>query len=532
MKARLVAAALLAGAVVLSGPVGAATGPRLTTPTKATKEDLEPARTYADPYVLIDPDNPLVVLAATVEMRSRACRVFRSADGGGSWKLLDTTPSLPSFPYCHHTRGATTMTPMAWGRNGSLYLARTGWDTQDIGVPGFFPGTWGNMSVLLGRSTDLGDTWDTTIVRNARGKQGPETETNIPVSSVAVDTKRGSDDIVYVTWSSSRYLVRPPVNDSPMVAVSTDGGRTFGEPVVAIGGDIEAVLGGAPGSGSEQALAVADDGTVYMLWLGEVNERYMLLLSTSTDQGRTFTTTTVADPKQSSADFFLGSAFRWSPEGGKQGTLHVLYEDRTDGPWGDRDILYRRSTDGGRSFSEPRRMNDDDRSLRRIQGSPNVSVAPNGRLDAIWWDFRNDPGLFATDVYYSYSTDNGVTWSTNERVTDQLIRRKIGVWSNGYDQRQPPGVASSNELAVFVWDDTRDGDELTQTQDIFSAAAQFQAVGSSTSNAWWYVTGAAGGLALVGLILLVASLGRRDGPGRDPVVPPAETLSRPAVGTS
>jgi hypothetical protein len=84
-------------------------------------------------------------------------------------------------------------------------------------------------------------------------------------------------------------------------------------------------------------------------------------------------------------------------------------------------------------------------------------VAPNGRLDAIWWDFRNDPGLFANDVYYSWSTDNGATWSPNERVTDRLIRRRLGVWSNGFDQRQPPGVASSDALAVFVWDDTRDG---------------------------------------------------------------------------
>jgi hypothetical protein len=532
MRTRIAAAGLLAGILLLSAPLGAATGPRLTTPTKATKEDLEPARTYADPYVLIDPGNPLVVLAATVEMRSRACRVFRSADGGGSWKLLDNAPSLPSFPYCHHTRGATTMSPMAWGRDGTVYLARTGWDTQDIGVPGNFPGTWGNMSVLLGRSKDLGDTWETSIVRNARGKQGPETEVNIPVSSVAVDTERGPDDIVYVTWSSSRYLVRPPVPDTPMVAVSTDGGRTFGEPVVGIGGDIEKVLGGMPASGSEQSLAVADDGTLYLLWLGNVNNRYMPLLSTSTDQGRTFTTTPVGDPKASSADFFLGTAFRWSPEGGEQGTLHVLYEDRTDGPWGDRDILYRRSTDAGRTFSEPRRINDDDPSLRRVQGSPNVSVAPNGRLDAIWWDFRNDPGLFANDVYYSYSTDNGATWSANQRVTDQLIRRKIGVWSNGYDQRQPPGVASSDELAVFVWDDTRDGDELTQTQDIFSAAAQFQAVGSSTSSAWWYAAGAAGGLALVGLVLLVASARRRDGPGGEVAGPPAEALSRPVVGTS
>lgn len=131
--------ALAALVLLLNAPVGAASGPQLTAPTKASKEDLEPARTYADPYVLIDPDNPLVVVAATVEMRSRACRVLRSTDGGGSWKLLDSAPSLPSFPYCHHTRGATTMSPMAWGRDGTLYLGRTGWDTQDIGPPASLP---------------------------------------------------------------------------------------------------------------------------------------------------------------------------------------------------------------------------------------------------------------------------------------------------------------------------------------------------------------------------------------------------------
>ena len=156
---RLWGALGMAATVLLTtGPVGAVSEPHLTAPRKATGEDLEPARTYADPYVLVDPDNPLVVLAATVEMRNRACRVFRSSDGGGSWKLLESAPSMPSFPYCHHTRGATTMTPMAWGRNGTVYMGRTGWDTQDIGPPGFFPGTWGNMSVLLGRSSNLGDT--------------------------------------------------------------------------------------------------------------------------------------------------------------------------------------------------------------------------------------------------------------------------------------------------------------------------------------------------------------------------------------
>jgi hypothetical protein len=114
MRRRLAGLLALAAIVVAFGtPAGAESKPRLTTPTKASGDDLEPARTYADPYVLVDPDNPLLVLAATVEMRSRACRIFRSTDGGRAWRLLESALSLPSFTYCHHTRGATTMTPMA-----------------------------------------------------------------------------------------------------------------------------------------------------------------------------------------------------------------------------------------------------------------------------------------------------------------------------------------------------------------------------------------------------------------------------------
>ena len=82
-------------------------------------------------------------------------------------------------------------------------------------------------------STDLGDTWQSTIVRNVRGAEGEKVENNRPVGNIAVDSKSGSDDIVYVTWQDSTPFVTAP-NANPtraMVAVSTNGGRDFGEPV-------------------------------------------------------------------------------------------------------------------------------------------------------------------------------------------------------------------------------------------------------------------------------------------------------------
>ena len=49
-----------------------------------------------------------------------------------------------------------------------------------------------------------------------------------------------------------------------------------------------------------------------------------------------------------------------------------------------------------------------------------MSVAPNGRIDAIWNDTRDDPSNQLSRVYYSYSTDEGVTWTPNQAMTPQF----------------------------------------------------------------------------------------------------------------
>ena len=154
-------------------------------------------------------------------------------------------------------------------------------------------------------------------------------------------------------------------------------------------------------------------------------------------------------------------------------------------------------------------LNDDPPAELAVQITPNIDVTPQGRVDSVWWDFRDDRGSIATDVYYSYSTDNGNTWSKNTRITDRSVSRRIGVWT-GADIRQPPGVASLREYAIIGWDDTRNGDEVTHTQDIFTRVAQFEALGSGAGNdAARYALGAMLGLAVVGLVLLVLSFAAR-----------------------
>jgi hypothetical protein len=80
------------------------------------------------------------------------------------------------------------------------------------------------------------------------------------------------------------------------------------------------------------------------------------------------------------------------------------------------DVMFSRSTDGGATFSAPVRINDDN-NPSKWHWFGTFSVAPNGRLDGVWYDNRN-ANNFDSQLFYSYSTDAGVTWSPNVPVSN------------------------------------------------------------------------------------------------------------------
>jgi hypothetical protein len=100
------------------------------------------------------------------------------------------------------------------------------------------------------------------------------------------------------------------------------------------------------------------------------------------------------------------------------------------------DIHFSRSTDGGKTWSSAVRVNDDSTSTRAYQWFGTMSVAPNGRIDAIWNDTRDDdnpPNPKTSRVYYAYSTDAGDTWSASEPLTPAWNHSK------GYPQQNKIG---------------------------------------------------------------------------------------------
>ena len=82
------------------------------------------------------------------------------------------------------------------------------------------------------------------------------------------------------------------------------------------------------------------------------------------------------------------------------------------------DVMFVRSTNGGQTFSAPLRINDDPINHNKWHWFGTLSVAPNGRLDAVWLDTRNASNNTDSQLFYSYSTDGGNTWSPNVAVSN------------------------------------------------------------------------------------------------------------------
>jgi len=97
------------------------------------------------------------------------------------------------------------------------------------------------------------------------------------------------------------------------------------------------------------------------------------------------------------------------------------------------DIMFSRSTDGGLTFSSPQRITDDSVNQNKWHWFGTLAVAPNGRIDSVWLDTRNAANNTDSQLFYSWSTDGGLTWAPNVAVSNPFtpfegypVQQKIG----------------------------------------------------------------------------------------------------------
>jgi hypothetical protein len=87
------------------------------------------------------------------------------------------------------------------------------------------------------------------------------------------------------------------------------------------------------------------------------------------------------------------------------------------------DIMVAYSPDGGTSWSEPVRVNDDpgvlDSTRWAVHVMPTLAVNKDGIVGILWYDRRdnrNDPGY---SVWFSASVDGGASWSPNVKLSEK-----------------------------------------------------------------------------------------------------------------
>ena len=113
--------------------------------------------------------------------------------------------------------------------------------------------------------------------------------------------------------------------------------------------------------------------------------------------------------------------------------VHVVWRDSRDG---NTEIYYKHSTDGGYTWGNDTRITNDGAK------SYNPSVCVFGSMVHIIWEDQRDGG---SEIYYKRSTDGGQSWGAETRLTNNL-----------YISNLPTSAVSGSDLHI-VWNDSRNG---------------------------------------------------------------------------
>jgi len=148
--------------------------------------------------------------------------------------------------------------------------------------------------------------------------------------------------------------------------------------------------------------------------------------------------------------------------GAYRGRLYLVYASNDPPGNGNKpDIYCRYSTDQGVTWSSAVKVNDDVNTTLNNQWHPSMWCdRSSGRLFVKWMDTRDTPTSDSAYIYASYSDNGGVTWATNQRMSNQKMRINCTTCGGGGTPRYQgdyDAIISYNNQALAMWTDFRAG---------------------------------------------------------------------------
>jgi len=471
-------------AKVLGKPANAPVNQGATNPADITAHN--------SPSLVRNPrDEGNLAVADRIDTPRFSCAFHVSADGGSTWQQK-TVPAPKGERLCYAP-------DVAFGADGKLYLSFVTLRGR-ANAP--------NAAWLV-TSTDKGSTFSKPI-KVLRQK--------LPFQvRLAADPKKPNR--LYVTWlqASEVGLFRFPESGNPINATrSDDGGKSWGTPTRVSGSNRERVVAPSPVVGPDGDLNVVylDLGKDSLDYEGAhqgeggppFDGTWQLVHSRSSDRGVTWKETVIEKRLMPSERFIVFTPpFPSIAVDQDSGTLYAAFHDKR---LGDQDVWMWSLPKGADGWGGVKRVNDTPKGDKTSQYLPKIGVAPDGRVDVVYYDRRADRGNVKNEVSLQSSSDDGDSFGKRVRLSDKSFSSEIGYGS----ERDLPdlgsrlGVISTASRALAVWTDTRAGTKGSNKQDIGRAVVAFSDPPRLSKPVEYLLRFGGIALALLGLGLLALAV--------------------------